>query len=217
MTNGLDSEQLALLVHEVRSPVAALVAIAEAVADGVDRPSLRELARLALRACHSLDRIVGEAALGSLRREPVDLQRMLDDVAAGVKLEGGRVTVKVASPIVLEADPVRLRQALDNLVRNALTHSGTTSDVLLSAHTDGETVVLAVADEGRGIEPDEQERIFAAGTRLDLSREGLGLGLAVVRAVVEAHGGEVSLESTPGRGATFTMRLPLGATRQASP
>jgi two-component system, OmpR family, sensor histidine kinase BaeS len=212
-----DLERLALLVHEVRSPIAALAAIAEAVADRDDRASLGELVRLSLRACRSLDRIIGDAALGSLRLEPVDIVRLVEDVAAAAALEGARLRAETASPVVVHADPVRLRQALDNLVANALTHSQTTTDVLITVRCEGDSVVLSVADEGRGIEPEDLERLFAPGTRLDNEHSGQGLGLAVVRSVAEAHGGTVGVESEPGRGATFTIRLPLRASQPASP
>ena len=73
----------------------------------------------------------------------------------------------------------------------------------------GGNVLLAVEDHGPGIPADEQERIFDAGVRLDTRRPGTGLGLAVVRAIAEAHRGALSVQSTPGRGAMFTLQLPL--------
>ena len=109
---------------------------------------------------------------------------------------------------LLHADPLRLRQALDNLVSNALVH-GAGGEIVVRTSLKGGNVLLAVEDHGPGIPADEQERIFDAGVRLDTRRPGTGLGLAVVRAIAEAHRGALSVQSTPGRGAMFTLQLPL--------
>ena len=103
------------------------------------------------------------------------------------------------------------RQALDNLVANALVHSGAHSGISVHAMA-GETgvVLLSVSDTGIGIAESEQARILEAGVRLDPDRPGSGLGLALVRAIAEAHGGRLSVASTPGAGATFTISLPTG-------
>jgi len=108
----------------------------------------------------------------------------------------------------IEADPLRLRQALDNLVANAVTHSPPGGEVVVSARVDEGAIVLSVADKGGGIPVEEQERIFEPGVRLDVGRPGSGLGLAVARAIAEAHGGKLTVESAPGEGATFTLVLP---------
>jgi two-component system, OmpR family, sensor histidine kinase BaeS len=198
-----------LLVHEVRSPVAALVAIAEALReDDVDPGSLRELSGLAVRACRSVERIVGDAALGSIRLERVDIRELLEDAVTAAALEGGRVRLSAAPEVELDADPVRLRQAVDNLIRNALVHSGAGSDVVVGAERGRGSILVSVSDAGRGIAADDQARIFERGARLD-AREGSGLGLDVVRHIVEAHRGTVTVASELGRGATFTIVLPV--------
>jgi signal transduction histidine kinase len=203
-------ERLALLVHELRSPVAALSAISDALADErEDGDSLRELVRLALVACRSAARIVADAALGPLELGEVDVEEVVHDAVAAAVLEGGevRATIDGGLPRV-SADEVRLRQALDNLVRNALMHSGSSGEVVVSARRDGDSICISVADRGRGISPDDQARIFEPGARLDPSAEGAGLGLAVSRAIARAHGGTLTVESTPGAGAVFTIVLP---------
>ena len=210
-TAGSQSERLALLVHEVRSPVAALAAIAEAVhEDSGDPAALRELAGLAVRASRSIDRIVGDASLGSLRIERVDLRRLLQDAVTAAVLEGGHVRLSVGRNVELDADPVRLRQAVDNLIRNAVVHSGSPTEVVVRSARDERSgsVLIVVADSGRGIDPRDHERVFERGTRLDGATHGSGLGLDVVREVVAAHGGTVTVDSELGRGATFTITLP---------
>jgi len=211
MSSRSDHERLAILVHEVRSPVAALSAIAETFGDSdVEHAVRRELARLALAACSGIERVVTDAALASVRLEEVDLGALVRDTAAAAALTGARVKVQVATDLPpVEVDPLRLRQALDNLVSNALTHSGSEDDVVVSAAVDGRFVLLSVADRGAGVSSDDQNRIFEAGVRLNPSRPGSGLGLAVARAIAEAHGGTLTVESAPGVGATFTLALPL--------
>jgi two-component system sensor histidine kinase BaeS len=209
---GAERDRFALLVHELSSPVAALSAITEAIVeDEFDRDSVRELALLALRACRSIERIVGDAALGSLRLEPIDVDRLLGDVVATAVLAGApvRLIATGSPPLKLEADPVRLRQALDNLIQNAVVHSRA-AEITLRRRLQAGSLYISVSDAGRGIELADQERIFEPGARLEAASAGSGLGLAVVRAVAEAHGGSVQVVSAPGEGATFTIALPLG-------
>lgn len=205
-----DRDRLAILVHEVRSSVAALAAIAEAYPDARrDAATRRPLVELALAASRGIERVVTDAAVASVRREQVDVGRLVEETVAAAVLGGGNVRAEVAAGLpLLEADPVRLRQALDNLVSNALVHSGST-EVVVGARLDEAAIVLSVADSGSGIPLDEQERIFEAGVRLDGARPGSGLGLALALAIAEAHGGTLTLESVHGRGATFTLVVPV--------
>jgi two-component system sensor histidine kinase BaeS len=107
------------------------------------------------------------------------------------------------------ADPLRLRQALDNLMTNALTHAGSGGDVVVSGGLSETLVLVSVSDSGAGVPLADQERIFEAGVRLDAGRAGSGLGLVIARAIAEAHGGRLTVRSTPGEGATFTIALPV--------
>jgi two-component system OmpR family sensor kinase len=210
VTAGTDRGHLALLVHEVRSPVAAIAAIAEALTeDDIDVVSLRELTRLAVGACRSIARIVGDAAVSSVRLEPVDVGRLVRDAAAASVLGGGRVRA-VVSPGVppVDADSVRMRQALDNLIENAVIHSSSQDEVVVAAGFDKRSVLVSVSDSGRGVPPEEQARILEPGVRLDSAKPGSGWGLSVVRTIAEAHGGTLDIESEPGR-TSFTIVLPL--------
>lgn len=211
MTPGIDNDRMAVLVHEVRSPVAALSAIAETFADANLEGSVRrELARLAIAACRGIERVVADAATASVRIEKVDTGALVRAAAFAAGLGGTRVEARVAPDLPLvDGDPLRLRQALDNLVSNALTHSGSEGEVTVSATSEGGEVLLAVSDTGVGVPTAEQDRIFAAGVRLDSRRPGSGLGLAVARAIAEAHGGTLTVASEAGEGATFTIALPV--------
>jgi two-component system, OmpR family, sensor histidine kinase BaeS len=211
-------DRLGLLTHELRSPVAALVAIAETVAERggeLDGRTLRRLLQLAAAAGRDVERIVLDAAPASLRPELVDPGRLVADAVTTARLGGAviriRAEVEPGLP-TLQADPVRLRQALGNLIGNALAHSPAGREIVVSARSAEAGVELAVADEGAGIAPAEQQAIFEPGVRY-ADRPGEGIGLAVARAVAEAHGGRIAVESSVGAGATFRLVLPLAAGR----
>ena len=114
--------------------------------------------------------------------------------------------------VVVTADRTRLEQVAANLIDNAVKYTPAGGQVFVEAGRDGASAILRVRDTGPGIPTDEQPRIFDRLFRGDTSRaeRGLGLGLSVVKAVVEAHGGTVEVASEPGHGSTFTVRLPLG-------
>lgn len=118
----------------------------------------------------------------------------------------------------LDADPLRMRQALGNLVSNALRHTPASGTVTLSARRDGDGITLAVADTGTGIAPDDLPHVFDRFWRAEKSRSrrtgGSGLGLPIVRHLVAAHGGTVEAASEPGIGSLFTLRLPGGPAPQ---
>jgi signal transduction histidine kinase len=206
----LSEKRLAVLVHEVRSPVAALSAISETLLEvESSTPERVELVRLAVAACRAIERLVVDAVTTSVRREEVDPAALVRETAAAASLSGARVEARVEGGLpTISADPVRLRQALDNLVANALTHSGQDAVVVVAASHSETGVELFVSDTGRGIPIQEQERIFEAGSRLDPGRPGSGLGLAIARGIAEAHGGTLTVRSESGAGATFTIALP---------
>ena len=213
MSLPLHGTRLSVLVHEVRSPVAALRAIAEAFVTGEDTQGSdrAELVRLAINACRGLERIAVDALTLSARRETIDPGELVRDVVATARLRGSDVSADVSTGLpAVSGDPVRLRQALDNLVTNALVHSETGSTVVVGAAVSRDGVLLSVSDAGAGIPHAEQERIFMPGERLEASTPGSGLGLAISRAIAEAHGGRLSVVSAPGLGATFTITLPPG-------
>ncbi len=203
-------EGLAVIVHELRSPVAALSAIAEASADpGLDGDSRHELERLAVAACRGIERIVVGATLAPVRFERLDVGEVVRQAAATAALSGARVEHKIADDLpFIEGDALRLRQALDNLVSNALTHADSDGTVVVSANSNRTAVLLSVTDVGVGIPLAEQDRIFEQGVRLNEATTGSGLGLAIARAIVEAHGGTLTVTSVPGEGATFTIAIP---------
>ncbi len=211
MTLDLENRRLAILVHEVRSPVAAILAIGETLASSeVDAASRRELTRLALAACQAIERIVSDAAVASVRLEEVDPVRLLRDAAAAASLEGADVSTSIPAPLPpVEADPGRLRQAIDNLVANAVAHGH--GRVVIAGAVVENTIRISVSDSGPGVAAADRERIFEPGVRVGASRRGEGLGLALSRAIAEAHGGALGVASSPEGGTTFTIELPRRA------
>lgn len=210
MTSDAAAEVLAVLVHEVRSPVAALFAIEGAFAEArFDDDARHELERLAVAACRGIERIVLDASVASLRLVRIEVEDLVRQAATAAALEGARVESRIADDLPsIEGDPQRLRQALDNLVSNAVTHAGADGAVIVRADSSETAVLLSVADSGAGIPLAEQDRIFEKGVRLNEAAAGSGLGLAIARAIVEAHRGTLTVRSTPGRGSTFTIAIP---------
>lgn len=129
------------------------------------------------------------------------------------------VATEFTEPCEASLDPVRIRQAFANLLDNALKYTPEGGRVRLSCACAGGEVVVRVADTGPGIPAAEQPRIWERLYRGDASRSqrGLGLGLSLVKAIIEAHHGEVSVQSRPGEGAEFTVRLPQALTESSDP
>ncbi|HEV2984761.1 MAG TPA: HAMP domain-containing sensor histidine kinase, partial [Vicinamibacterales bacterium] len=159
---------------------------------------------------------ISEAESGTmqLQREPVALSEV---VARAVDLyrdvadaKGVALLADAPGDIVVTADRTRLEQVAANLIDNALKYTPAGGRVDVEVGREGDVALLRVRDTGTGIPHDELPRIFDRLFRGDTSRaeRGLGLGLSLVKAVVEAHGGTVRVESEPGRGSVFTVRLP---------
>ena len=209
MTPELDDARLAVVVHEVRSPVAALSALSEAAVRGAgDSETLSKLLRLAIAAAGAIERIVMDAAVASIRPESMDVGLLVRDVVASHAAGGADVVAEAESDEALAVfgDPVRLRQALDNLVVNAIAYGGPGRVIVRAAAARG-SIRISVSDSGPGVPAARRDDIFEAGTRLDPDTSGSGLGLALARAIAEAHGGSLDLDSTRA-GATFILTLP---------
>ena len=219
----LRSRLVANVSHELRTPVNVIVGYADMVLDAVDDPKLvKNLARRIRQYAVSLDALISElldlsklsCGKVELAVETVDLQRLVEEVAHdGRLMTRGKPIAVFAECDVAEvaSDPMRLRQILNNLVTNEAraTRSGR---IAIAARRDGDWLLLSVSDTGCGIALDKQELIFNAfeqGGAAGNATSGIGLGLAIVRQLVEVLGGEVSVASALGAGATFTVRLPL--------
>jgi signal transduction histidine kinase len=188
-----DPERLQIVAHELRSPVAALSALAEAAPEIEDPHVLRRMVGLAIAAARDVERLVSDPELLSLRLENVDVAALARAFA------GPSVTVAADGERLVRADPTRLRQAISNLVANGLRHG---SRAALEVSEEGGRVVLTVTDDGPGIASGID--VFARGAS-DAGSTGYGLWLA--RGIAEAHGGSLELDDAP-RGARLRLSLP---------
>ncbi|MGZ0745795.1 sensor histidine kinase [Haloparvum sp. AD34] len=146
--------------------------------------------------------------------EPVDLGEIADDVREDlqVQIEEADATVEVGDLPTVRGDPDQLRQLLQNLVSNGIKYNGDDPPhVEVLAERQGEHAVVSVSDDGIGIDPDDQGRVFEVFKRLHTRDEydGAGVGLALCERIAERHGGEITVDSEPGEGTTFHVRLPV--------
>ncbi|MFJ3278056.1 sensor histidine kinase [Streptomyces halstedii] len=224
------------VAHELRTPLSNIRGWLEGAQDGIADPDARFVSSLleeAMQLQHIIDDLQDLAAAdaGALRLhpEPVRIEDLLAHVAAAhqAQAEAAEVSLTVAEadgrgPVPeITADPVRLRQAVGNLVSNAVRHTPAGGRVTLRAYgaEDGEEkggreeIVVEVADTGSGIAPEDLPYVFDRFWRAEKSRSrrtgGSGLGLAIVRKLVEAHDGRTGVLSTVGEGSVFTLRLPV--------
>ncbi len=222
---------LSSLVHELGRPLGALRSANQAlIRGGDDDPALRgELLSGTEEELRHLERLLDDLAhlqgqlpapLG-LERKPVAIAEWLSSTLAPwralatAKGLQWRADVPDALP-TLEVDPDRLAQALGNLLSNAIRYTPFGGRVAVDATLEGNMFVVRVRDSGPGVAPGERERIFGVFTRGsagERSSQGMGLGLAIARDIVRAHGGSLGLERHAGSGATFVLRLPARVTQ----
>jgi signal transduction histidine kinase len=210
--------------HDLRTPLTRLRGTAEMA---LAAPPELDRYREALADCvEESDRVlvmlntlmdISEAESGTLQlhRVPVHLAdtvaRAMDLYRDVAESKGVALIAKAPADVVVTGDGTRLEQVAANLIDNAVKHTSAGGRVDVEVLRDGDRALLRVRDTGSGIRPDELPRIWDRLFRGDTSRaeRGLGLGLSLVRAVVEAHGGTVEVVSQPGQGSTFTVVLPL--------
>ena len=228
----MKSDFVSNVSHELRTPVASIRVFGELLRTGrAQAPEkVREYGEYieaeSRRLSRLIDNILDFSRIESGRKEyrfaDADLGDIVRDVIHTFEVrlaaDGYKIELKEPDgplpPARVDADAIA--QAFHNLLDNAVKYSGDSREIVVSLARDGVSAILAVTDFGIGIEPDEQRKVFErfhrVGTGLVHDVKGSGLGLALVRHIVDAHGGTVSVESRPGAGSTFTVRLPLGAT-----
>jgi two-component system, OmpR family, phosphate regulon sensor histidine kinase PhoR len=211
--------------HELKTPVAAVKALAEALQTALpdDPAASRRLAGRIGRETERLDALVRDlldlsrVERGTLAVEPVDLTGLVKEVVGAYADRADDRHIELRSELqpgtTVRGDRGQLALLVSNLVDNALRYTHNRGKVHVRLETFEARAVLRVADNGRGIPSNELARVFERFYRVDKARArqtgGTGLGLAIVRHVVEGHGGSVDVESELGRGATFTVSLPV--------
>ena len=222
--------------HELKTPVGGLSLLAEAVEGAADDPeAVRRFAGRMHAETARLTRLVQEIVeLSRLQVSdtfdepvPVDVVTCAREAVEHVRLlaEDKQIEVVQASPTGADVrtfgDPALLTTAIRNLLENAIHYSDPGTRVALTVRRQGALASVAVTDQGAGISPVDQERIFERFYRVDPARSrrtgGTGLGLAIVKHVVAGHGGEVSVWSEEGQGSTFTLHLPVPPALEDTP
>lgn len=209
--------------HELRTPLTSILGYLELVLDDPDGldPAVRRQLEVVYRNANKLLALVSD--LLSVRSGQFIIQPHAVDVAELIRActhaaepraaeAGVRLSVDVPATLEAHVDGGRIAQVLDNLLSNAIKYSPGGGDVTVSARCEDRVLVCRVEDTGMGMAPAEQEQAFTkfyrAGGVRNSTIPGIGLGLAISKAIVEAHGGTITVHSTPGKGTTFTVRLP---------
>ncbi len=216
--------------HEIRTPLAAILTITETLLDEtagdlshVQREFLRDVDRcgkhLFTLVNDMLDYAKAQARQVKLAIQTVSLPDLLQQCVAIAEVKAQEQGVKISvqvEPGVMEipADPLRLKQILLNLLSNAVKYTPENGLVKLQARTKGSDVLIGVRDTGRGISEEKLVHLFEPyhQSEQDDRIRGTGLGLAITKFLVELHGGSISVDSSPGSGSLFTVRLPVKAT-----
>ncbi|MBZ0305483.1 MAG: hypothetical protein K8I82_05385 [Anaerolineae bacterium] len=216
---------IANISHEFRTPLSSISASLEIFSDDLEhlsRSEMRELLNsirlsvtgLQMLVDNLLDSASIEAGQFSITRRPVHLNAVLADAIHIMQplLDRRQQTLTLLEPLFLhplQADANRLRQVIINLLMNASKYSPQNESIDLTVESGKDGVKISVADRGAGIPESEQENIFFRFVRLDHQHEeGVGLGLAVVKTIVEGHGGHVGVQSRPGGGTIFWLKIP---------
>ena len=213
--------------HELRTPLTSIRGYAELFRRGADRrpedlaKAMRRIEEEASRLGVLVEDLLRLARLDEgrpLEQAPVDLARLATDGVDDVRAVDPKRPLDLDrpdEPVEVVGDEARLRQVVANLLTNARSHTPKGTPIHVAVGTDDGHAYLDVADEGPGLPPGDEERIFDRFYRADPSRSrtrgGTGLGLAIVAAVTEAHGGRVSVRNDPGHGVAFRVQLPLAA------
>ncbi|MBM2619747.1 PAS domain S-box protein [Actinoplanes sp. LDG1-06] len=224
-------EMVGMVSHELRNPLGAIRSYSETL---LDDPQLsaeqRRLAEVIDRRSAHMQHLVDdlldlarlEAGQMHIDPQPISAARLVREAVqaqqSAADAKGLTLTLEVPRHLPVHADPVRLRQVLDNLVTNAVKYTPTGGTVSVTAHLTADEegdAVIAVSDTGIGIPADEYDRLFdrffRASNAVRNGTKGTGLGLAITKAIVDAHGGSVSATPVPAGGSVFAVTLPVAA------
>ncbi len=222
---GVRRDFISNVSHELRTPLAGIRAASETLQEGaLEDPDvaqeflghiLRETDRMTQLVEELLELSRIESGAAPMHFAQLDAARLVTDAVSRFKQQADRAGIRLAaetpaSALTIIGDAERLERALGNLVANALKFTPEGGTIIVGASGSDDEIAISVRDTGIGIDPEQQPRVFERFYKADRGRGGggIGLGLAIVKHIVLAHEGHVSVESSAGRGSTFTMRLP---------
>jgi signal transduction histidine kinase/CheY-like chemotaxis protein len=231
--NGFKNEILGTVAHDLKNPLGVILGRTEMLTELITAGSSKESVtaqvehirdatkRLTSMVDHLISDAMADAFDISIRREPVDISGLVSEVAdANQPLAANKQqTIAVSAPpnFVTMCDADRMREAIDNLVSNAIKYSPIGGKIGVLVNHEGNKTVIRIADEGAGLSPEDLGRLFGRFQRLSAKptagESSTGLGLSIVKRIIDMHGGQVTAESAgPGQGSTFTVILPATET-----
>jgi two-component system, OmpR family, sensor kinase len=218
--------------HELRTPLTSVRGFAEFAmqqGDAASREELLRLMSLIAREASRMGRLVDDLLLLArfdagrpLDQRPMDLASLAAEAVqrARIVAPGRPITLEAAEPVIVDGDEERLRQVIDNLIGNAIQHTPPGSPVTVTVNGSVGRAELTVADHGPGMTAEQASHVFERFYRTDgartRARGGAGLGLAIAASLAAAHGGEITVDTAPGHGAAFHLRLPQAETFQGT-
>jgi signal transduction histidine kinase len=230
--NGFKNEILGTVAHDLKNPLGVILGRTEMLTELIGANSSKEsitaqvdhirdaTRRLTTMVDHLISDAMADAFDITIRREPVDISALVSEVAEANKPSATNkqqtivVSAPPARPAMCDAD--RMREAIDNLVSNAIKYSPIGGKISLLVTHDDDNAIIRVTDEGAGLSPEDLGRLFGRFQRLSAKptagESSTGLGLSIVKRIIDMHGGEVTADSAgPGQGSTFTITLPATA------
>jgi signal transduction histidine kinase/DNA-binding NarL/FixJ family response regulator len=231
--NGFKNEILGTVAHDLKNPLGVILGRTEMLTELIGASSPKEnitaqvdhirdaTKRLTSMVDHLISDAMADAFDITIRREPVDVAALVSEVTDANKplAVNKQQTITVSAPpnIVTMCDTDRIREAIDNLVSNAIKYSPIGGRISVVVTHEGENTVIRIVDQGPGLSPEDLGRLFGRFQRLSAKptagESSTGLGLSIVKRIIDMHGGHVTAESSgPGQGSTFTVSLPATET-----
>jgi signal transduction histidine kinase len=231
--NGFKNEILGTVAHDLKNPLGVILGRTEMLTELIGAGSPKEnitaqvehirdaTRRLTSMVDHLISDAMADAFDITIRREPVDVASLVAEVTDAnlPSAVNKQQTIAVSAPpnFVTMCDSDRIREAIDNLVSNAIKYSPIGGKIMVGVTHEGSNTVIRIADEGAGLSPEDLGRLFGRFQRLSAKptagESSTGLGLSIVKRIIDMHGGHVTAESAgPGRGSTFTVTLPATET-----
>jgi signal transduction histidine kinase len=227
--NGFKNEILGTVAHDLKNPLVVILGRTEMLTELISAGSSRESVtaqvehirdatkRLTLMVDHLISDAMADAFDITIRREPVDVAALVNEVADANQpsATNKQQTITVSAPpnFVTMCDADRMREAIDNLISNAIKYSPIGGQITVVVSHDKNNTVIRIADQGAGLSPEDLGRLFGRFQRLSAKptagESSTGLGLSIVKRIIDMHGGQVTADSAgPGQGSTFTVVLP---------